>query len=67
MIKLANNCSSLKYLCLANCSLLTDSCLVSLAEQCYQLNTLEVAGCSQFTDIGFLALSKVMINTKYSL
>lgn len=62
VIKLANNCSSLKYVCLANCSLLTDNCLVALAEQCHQLNTLEVAGCSQFTDIGFLALSKVINN-----
>lgn len=57
---MANNCNSLKYVCLANCSLLTDNCLVALAEQCHQLNTLEVAGCSQFTDIGFLALSKVI-------
>ena len=59
VIALAENCVMIKYLCLSNCTDLTDASLVVLSQHCVHLETLEVSSCSQFTDNGFQALARV--------
>ena len=53
MMELAERCGRLRYLCISNCSHLTDQTLISLAAHCPDLVTLECAGLSQLTDAGF--------------
>ena len=53
MLEIAERCSKLKYLCISNCSHVTDQTLLSLAIHCPNLVTLECAGLSQLTDAGF--------------
>ena len=53
MVELALRCVHLRYLCISNCSHITDQTLLSLAANCPDLVTLECAGLSQLTDAGF--------------
>ena len=58
VVRLAESCPELQYLCVSNCVQLTDAALLALAAHCPRLATLESAGCSQFTDAGFGALAR---------
>lgn len=59
MISVAQNCESLRHLCISHCKHLTDVTLVALGKHCYDLEIFESSGCSNFSDVGFAALSKV--------
>ena len=53
MMEIAEQCRKLRYLCISNCSHLTDQTIITLANNCTNLVTLECAGLSQLTDAGF--------------
>ncbi|CAI5445259.1 unnamed protein product [Caenorhabditis angaria] len=49
---------NIEYLCISNCSNITDNALISLGNHSFHLKTLEVAGCNLLGDNGFIPLAK---------
>ena len=58
IMRLAEACPDLAYLCVSNCGHLSDQALLALSRCCPKLCTLECAAVSQFTDTGFSALAR---------
>ena len=58
---LFEGCPSLHYVCISNCSHLTDQSIVSLATNCPGLVTLECAGLSLLTDTGFIVRPRLLL------
>ena len=64
LVALCEGCPGLHYVCISNCSHLTDQSILSLATNCPRLVTLECAGLSLLTDTGFVVRHD--INQKFT-
>lgn len=49
---------NLQYLCLSNCTQITDRSLISLSQGCKMLTDIELSGCSLLSDAGFTQLAR---------
>ncbi|KAE9416881.1 hypothetical protein Angca_004313 [Angiostrongylus cantonensis] len=55
---IAHGSPHLQYLCLSNCTQITDRSLISLSQGCKMLTDVELSGCSLLTDAGFIQLAR---------
>ncbi|PAV74822.1 hypothetical protein WR25_11835 isoform A [Diploscapter pachys] len=55
---ISEGCPKLEYLCLSNCSQITDRSLNHLAAGCKNLTVLELSGCVLLSDGGFVQLAR---------
>ncbi|KAK6059596.1 leucine Rich repeat-containing domain protein [Cooperia oncophora] len=55
---IARGSPHLQYLCLSNCTQITDRSLISLSQGCRMLTDIELSGCSLLSDAGFIQLAR---------
>ncbi|CAI4228863.1 unnamed protein product [Auanema sp. JU1783] len=55
---IASGSPKIEYLCLSQCTQITDRSLISLANNCKFLKAVEFTGCNLLSDVGFLQLGR---------